>query len=663
VKTLAENKVPLEARWSDFFTRPEWLLFWIIVLAGVILRWASLDAKPYHHDESIHAMFARNFLEHPGHHYFKNDPTYHGPFLYNLLRAVFEVFGATFWSARAPIAAVGSFFMFLPFIFRRYFSKSAVIVLTTAVAFSPTLIYWSRFVIHDFFVLACLFAMVYAVTLAPARLRALIFLTAFALHFAIKANVYVHAAILLGYMLFEVALNFKKTDGKQKAGGSPEQDTLVFRMANYVGRNSGLVLLSLLAALFIYSFFATSGFRYMEGITQNFMAIMTGGWPRYIEYWLGQHQMERIQGPFIYHFYMLSWYELFFTLAFILHLVLFYSRTSWRLISIGLPCFLIGLLLSLYHLSSPDSPVSEVWLWNLFKLRQPMDILAFFVLLSHAVILTIHHLLRGERGLAVSGYIFIATFFTYSYLGEKTPWLSMYPFVAGLVYLTLYFDSLPKSGDKSLAKVICLFPGALLFVITAVFIVQEGFWINIYFLLAALIVTGAGILFLALRIRLNNLATSVFIIFIAFSFRGSLITNYALAGASKEVISQVHTTREFHDLARRIESDALSRPLSKPATMLATGISTWPLTWYMRDVPNFHFHQGDRDILEFDYIFEDESVRGGNIEGYERRRVPLRGWLVPDYNRMTLKKFLKYSLNREAWNAPGYQYMTLHIRE
>jgi len=34
--------------------------------AGLILRWASLDVKPFHNDESIYSVFAKNFLEHPG---------------------------------------------------------------------------------------------------------------------------------------------------------------------------------------------------------------------------------------------------------------------------------------------------------------------------------------------------------------------------------------------------------------------------------------------------------------------------------------------------------------------------------------------------------------------------------------------------------------------
>jgi len=156
------------------------VIFATLIIAGIILRWLLLDMRPMHHDESLHGMYGRYFFDFPDQNYYKYNPMLHGPFLYNMLRFVYNTLGSSTWAIRAAIALLGTALIFFPYLFRRFFSKTAVLILTAVVALSPTLIYWSRFIREDIPSLCSMMLMVYAIALAPSRLKSILFLFGFA---------------------------------------------------------------------------------------------------------------------------------------------------------------------------------------------------------------------------------------------------------------------------------------------------------------------------------------------------------------------------------------------------------------------------------------------------------------------------------------------------
>src|SRR5262249_38240764 len=117
---------------------------------------------------------------------------------------IYHSFGVSIASARAPIAFIGSLFLLLPWLYRRYFSPKTVLMLTAAAAVSPSLVYWSRFVREDTFVLLGIFISVSAVLLARPQQKALLFALGLAIQFCSKESVYLNLAILAGYLLFEL---------------------------------------------------------------------------------------------------------------------------------------------------------------------------------------------------------------------------------------------------------------------------------------------------------------------------------------------------------------------------------------------------------------------------------------------------------------------------
>ncbi|MFM1848233.1 MAG: hypothetical protein RL417_1707 [Pseudomonadota bacterium] len=627
-----------ESTWR--FSPREWTIFAVIILGGIVLRWLLLDMRPMHHDESLHGMYGRYFFDFPEQNFYKYNPMLHGPFLYNMLRFVYNTLGSSTWAIRASIALLGTLLIFLPFLARRHFSKSAVLLLTAVVALSPTLIYWSRFIREDIPSLCSMLLMVYAVVFSRPQLKAPLFLFGFAWMFTIKENSFVTSAILLGYLIFDFL--FQRIVLRDK-------DTAVARLWGHIKAYRWETFFGFLLAALWYCYLFSAGFRYSEGI-------LDGLYRESIGYWLEHHSMERIKGPFNFHIYVLSWYELPFFIAFITHLACFYRRADrWAKLT-GLAA-IAGLIFALIH--ALGTPVESFPAWQIFKLKDKLDLVGLFVLLVHPFLVTVQHTVRRERSLAIWGYLFTANLFTYSYLGEKVPWLTIYPFVAGIIYLTLFFQAefkLRPVPERVALETLLLWGGSILGILTLIFIIEEGFESNKMLLGLTCVLLALGYIE-GWRHALGSVSLrgAVLLVFTVYSFRAAVLTNYTYAGKANEFLSQVHTTHEFHNLVLKIRDDILNPIGAKKPTLLGTGDVVWPITWYLVDIPQYKFAATNEERPNFSYIFQDFRDPHENVPaGWEAMKVPLRGWWVPDYSKMTLKRYLAYALNHTPWNDPGY---------
>ncbi len=125
-------------------------IFGIIFLAGFILRVILPNLKLLHHDEAIHAWFSYELLTKGVYQY---DPMYHGPFLYYITAAMFRIFGDSDLIARLLPAVFGSAIIILIYgIYRTgWLSKNHAVWAALFFAFSPDMVYFSRFLRHDIF--------------------------------------------------------------------------------------------------------------------------------------------------------------------------------------------------------------------------------------------------------------------------------------------------------------------------------------------------------------------------------------------------------------------------------------------------------------------------------------------------------------------------------
>ena len=640
--------------WKTFFTSPQWVAYGVFIVLGLLLRWILLDARPYHHDESLHGMYGRYFYDFPENNYYKYDPMLHGPMLYNSMRFIYAWFGDSLWAARTAPCIMGSIFMFMPFLFRRYFTQTSVLILTAAVSLSPTLVYWARFLREDSWVMAGLLFTLYGFTIASSPWKAFFVLFGFTIQWCTKESAIVSLAVLVGYLVFEAFF---------KIFILKEWDTLAERIFNHIKAYRYNVAWSVLVCFGIYAWFYSAGFRYPDGIVE-------GLGKKAFDYWSKHHAMERIQGPFNFHIYVLGWYELPVFLAFLTHIILFYRRTSSEIRFIG---WSILALIALSCWYTDEATIRDNVFWKPFKLKDRLDIIGLFVLLFHAPIVTVHHLLKREYGLAATGYFATATFFVYSYLGEKVPWLSVYPLIFLLPYLTLfyqdYFTKYPVDYKNYPVKRALLYSGSLLAVLALIFIWERKDNDPKTLEDTLFLYTGALMIAIALLDSYGhylgkfNVGKWITIGAILFTLRASVQTNFLYAGRETEYLSQVHTTHDLHEVALQIIDDVTNERHGYKPLVFGTGEATWPLAWYFRHLKEeYKFTAKPEERSKYTYLFidwKDQREPGDIPEGYTVRKLNLRGWWVPEFRQVTLKKFLRYSINHYPWSPSGFTYTTL----
>jgi len=125
--------------------------FVLIVLLALIVRFLFLDLKLFHHDEAIHAWFSYRLLTEGTYSY---DPVYHGPFLYYVTAGMFALFGDSDFVGRVLPAILGTATIALVYPMYRlgYLSRNGTLVAALFLAISPNMVYFSRFLRNDIFI-------------------------------------------------------------------------------------------------------------------------------------------------------------------------------------------------------------------------------------------------------------------------------------------------------------------------------------------------------------------------------------------------------------------------------------------------------------------------------------------------------------------------------
>ena len=117
----------------------------LLVTAGAMRLW-DLGSRALHHDESLHAFYSWGLSLGEG---YKHIPMMHGPFQFEANAAVFFAFGDSDYTARLLYALLGTALVGLPYLFRFRLGRLGAILVATLLAFSPTMLYFSRFARND----------------------------------------------------------------------------------------------------------------------------------------------------------------------------------------------------------------------------------------------------------------------------------------------------------------------------------------------------------------------------------------------------------------------------------------------------------------------------------------------------------------------------------
>jgi uncharacterized protein (TIGR03663 family) len=274
----------------------EQVLYAVILLVALGVRLYLLDQKPQHHDESIHAFFSWKIVD-AGLADYKYDPVYHGPILYYSTAFFLWILDSDFGS-RLSCVAFGMGVLAFAWPLRRYLGRAGALCFLVLLSFSPSFVYFTRFLRHDIYVaFGCMMAIYYAFRYGETRSAPQLYLSAvgLAIAFCTKEDMYLLAPVFL-FALFLTLV--------WEVLGARDRTTTVRRIRAEVAEFFGRAAIPLVtsAAIFvgIWVTFYSSFFTHWE----KALAIDSA-----IRYWWGQHSIQRIGGPWWYYVPQLTLYD------------------------------------------------------------------------------------------------------------------------------------------------------------------------------------------------------------------------------------------------------------------------------------------------------------------------------------------------------------------
>jgi uncharacterized protein (TIGR03663 family) len=353
-------------------------IFLLILLAAIVVRFWQLDLKLFHHDEAIHSWFSYTLLTTGNWVY---DPSYHGPFLYYITAGMFSLFGASDLVARLMPALFGTLLIPLVYYIYRlgYMSRAQTLVAALFIAISPDMVYFSRFLRHDifmlFFTLLLLVALLYYFERGQSRF-AIIAAIAAAGGLCCKEEMPIILLIFASFFIFGI--------WRRKFTLPPQW-------------KKDLALCLLLIAGILVVLYSALGAHPETLVGQNFQ-VNTTGWYQAIDHWVAMSNEQRLGGPWFFYIPLFLLYEvpifilaIIGTLQFILAgdtVGLFLRRTkNW-------------LYFRKYKLSTGELAEESIR-----QLQSPQ---------ASA---------KSEEFFRLCIYWMLLTMAFYAYVGEKVPWL------------------------------------------------------------------------------------------------------------------------------------------------------------------------------------------------------------------------------------------------
>jgi len=121
-------------------------LYVLIVLLCLVSRLWMLGYRVESHDESLHCKFSWDLYVGNG---FQHNPMMHGPFLFHATALSFFLFGDSDFTARLPVALLGTALVAFPYLLRRYLGRLGALAASFLLLISPAIMYYSRYIRHD----------------------------------------------------------------------------------------------------------------------------------------------------------------------------------------------------------------------------------------------------------------------------------------------------------------------------------------------------------------------------------------------------------------------------------------------------------------------------------------------------------------------------------
>ncbi|MBN1866017.1 TIGR03663 family protein [Candidatus Sumerlaeota bacterium] len=575
---------------------------WILVFIGLLgflalTRLYALDAKPFHHDESLFAYYG--WIQSTGD-YASHDPLLHGPLQIQILGFVFAVgrklgiLGDGFMAARLPAALCGIAFVFPLLGLRRQLGRLGILFAIVILSVSPAFWYYSRFCRNEMLMVFVTLALTLAILRAwrsrrPARWiagscllgAALLCVKENALFLLFDAATFL---VLTGLFAVWVARSRTKPGRPWVGAGHISVPRAFFRSVarrRYIwitGFAMGLVLLQVV---------------YTNGFNTDWKPSFFGHYGKILDYWTDQHQEQRLYGEFHYYLPIIALYEPFVSFLVVAALVSTACRDRR---------FLPGLLLTILAagLGTLIGEYDRRGWEGIVRLAQGMATFRTPVLLT-----SFHMTQPWQLGLAfVIGWLTLfgtwkafrarrlfrawlvwwtgLSLLQYGYAGEKVPWLAIH-ILLPMILLTA--DLMAAWWRKS----------------TDSFALQQAF---------AVVFTICCVV---------NLAQGYRLCFVHPTNPGELLVYN-------------HTQPQMHRVG--LEMRDLCKASPKDKSLFIQGEAVWPLIWYIHGFDNSYVGSVDDPawtqtrllVCDLDYAYNHPEIE----ERFELACVPLRRAWMPE---------------------------------
>jgi uncharacterized protein (TIGR03663 family) len=394
-------------------------IFFLILIGTILLRFWQLDLKLLHHDESIHSWFSYELLTKGAWMY---DPSYHGPFLYYVTAGMFAAFGSSDLVARLLPCLFGTLLIPLVYCVYRldYITKNQTLLVALFIAISPDMIYFSRFLRHDIFLLFFTFLMLVALLYYFERGQTrFAIIAAIAMAGALSCKEEMPVIVLIFASFFAIAI-WRRSFTLP----SPWKRDLILGV---------LIVIAIMSIL--YSGFGGHpdtlvgkgfGINAEEGFH---FEMNTTGWYKAVDHWTGMHKQQRLGGPWFYYIPLYLLYELpIFFLAIIGTLQFLLKGIDFRLLLMRLKLYL--------HYRRTQIPAGELATISIRQLQGEPHV--------HS---------KSDEFFRLCIYWMILTMAFYAYVGEKVPWLII-PQLLPMCFVAVYQLNWQKTV---LAIVGCIF--------------------------------------------------------------------------------------------------------------------------------------------------------------------------------------------------------------
>jgi len=644
--------------------RIEFSIYTALVLVALTMRLYDLGGRAVHHDESLHGYFAYQLFNGSG---YDHNPLMHGMFLFHSVAASFFLVGDSDFSLRLPMALFGTGLVLIPLLLKPRIGQVGALVAGLLLAFSPSILYFSRFARNDIFMAVFALALVGVMWryFGDRKNRWLYIAAALiAIGFATKETQYIVIATIGAYLITQVwpevrdwlyarrSLNEFTPEASflvllatlslplLAAGIAIFQGILGVTLAAEdgtpgvvtgspngpgwsiaIGISAAFLAVSLVTGwywnrrVFLGAFgaFALVFVLLFANFGSNPAGIGSGAWQS-LGYWIAQHEVARGSQPWYYYFTISSIYE-FLPFGVAAASMIYYGFKS------GIrPWIFVAIIAASMVVLANDSLSFERGVIN----GSEQDVLTYVgkisLLFVYGAAITIPFTLKTSKFNRFLFFWTISTFIAYTHAGEKMPWLLVNIVLPAIILAANTLNNIIMAIEWKHA-----WHNRAGLAIVGVPVFYVMLWKIVFhdlgdgarqFASAWTILAVLGLLLLALQVLGSRIGRSQALgitglitvaIMFAFTFRAGWIASFENGDIPREMLVYTQTSPDIHNLVKEIERTA---ELTGDRSEIKLAIDTtdayaWPWQWYLRQYTEVAFNDLSSDDVK---VGEDRVI-------------------------------------------------------